>query len=86
MADDDIWKRRFMLFMGARLFGFLTFFAGLAVGFTSLVTPGGSPAIGAVLIVLGVIDAVVAPRLLTKQWKKQDGAEGDRPRSGRSDR
>jgi hypothetical protein len=86
MADDDIWKRRFMLFMGARLFGVLTFFAGLAIGFTNLVTPGGSPAVGAVLIVFGVLDAVVAPRLMTKRWKKEDGSAGDRPGSGRSDR
>jgi hypothetical protein len=76
MADDDIWKRRFLLFMGARLFGVLTFFVGIVIGFTNLVQPGGMRAVGAGLIVLGVIDAVVAPRLLTSHWKKEDGAAG----------
>ena len=34
MADDDIWKRRFFVFAGARLFGLLTIVAGVAVMFS----------------------------------------------------
>ena len=72
MAEDDIWRKRFLLFMGARLFGLLTFFLGLAIVFTDLLRPGGWPAIGAAIAVLGVIDAVGAPMLLRKHWKKED--------------
>ena len=43
MADEATWKRRFYLYMGARLFGLLTFFAGLAIVFTDLLREGGWP-------------------------------------------
>ena len=72
MADDDIWKRRFFVFAGARLFGLLTIVAGAAVMFSDIVRPGGWPAVGAVIVVMGLIDAVVAPRLLRKHWRQVD--------------
>ena len=75
MADDDIWKRRFFLYMGARLFGLATFFVGLAIMFTGLLRPGGWPALGAVIVVFGVIDAVVAPKLMKKKWEADDRGE-----------
>lgn len=75
MDDQAKWKRRFHLFIGARVLGLLTFLAGLAITFTDLVRPGGWPAVGAVLVVLGLVDAVFAPMILKRQWKKEDGAE-----------
>jgi hypothetical protein len=72
MADDAKWKRRFVLFMAARLFGLLTFIAGIAVFYSDILRPGGWPMAGAVLIVLGLVDAVVAPNMLKKQWKRED--------------
>ena len=72
MADDDIWRRRFFVFAGARLFGLLTIVAGVAVMFTDIVRPGGWPAVGAVIVVMGLIDAVVAPTLLRKHWRQVD--------------
>jgi hypothetical protein len=75
MDDEAKWKRRFFIFMGARLLGMLTFLAGMVIFFTNVVRPGGSPIIGAVLIVLGLTDAVVAPSLLKKQWAKDDSRE-----------
>lgn len=74
MADDGKWRRRFYLFMGARLFGLLTIIAGLAIAFSDLLRPGGWPVAGAAIIVLGLIDAVVGPKLLKKQWDKEDQA------------
>ena len=39
--------------------------------------PGGWPTVGAILAILGAIDALLAPKLLKKQWDLQD-AERDR--------
>jgi hypothetical protein len=75
MADEEKWKRRFLLFMGARLFGLATFLAGVAIAFSDWLRPGGWPLVGSVLIILGLVDAVVAPMLLKKQWKREDRAE-----------
>jgi len=74
MVDDAVWKRRFFLFMGARLFGLLTFFAGIAIMFTDILRDGGWPLVGAIIMLLGLVDAVVAPKLLKKQWQKDDEA------------
>ena len=64
MDDEAKWKRRFHLFMAARLFGLATFLAGVAVYFTDLLRDGGWPLVGILLIVVGLADAVVAPKLL----------------------
>ena len=86
MAEGDIWKGRFFLFMAARLFGLLTFLAGLAVAFSDLVRPGGWRSVGTVLIILGLFDAVVGPKLLSNYWKKEDGVAPRKPESGPGDR
>lgn len=72
MADDEKWRQRFQLFMGARLLGLATFLAGLAIMFTDLLRAGGWPVVGSILMILGLIDAVVAPRLLKKRWEVED--------------
>lgn len=72
MADTDIWKRRFMLFTAARIFGLLTLLAGVAIMFSDLLRPGGWPVVGGILMIVGLIDAVVAPLLLKKHWAEQD--------------
>ena len=86
MDDEAKWKRRFQLFMAIRLFGLATLFAGIAIMFTDFLREGGWPAVGAVLVAVGVIDAVVAPKLLKKQWDRDDRAAVDRPGDGRTDR
>ena len=72
MADDDIWRRRFHLFMAVRLAGLLTFFLGVAIMFTGLIRPGGWPAVGLIVVIAGLVDAIVAPMLLKRQWRKED--------------
>ena len=75
MDDEAKWKRRFHLFMSARLFGLATFLAGVAVYFTDLLRDGGWPLVGILLIVVGLADAVVAPKLLKKIWDREDRGE-----------
>jgi hypothetical protein len=72
MADEDKWRQRFNLFMGIRLFGLLVFFAGLAIVFTNLLRPGGWPVVGSIVMILGLLDSVVAPRILKKKWEAED--------------
>jgi hypothetical protein len=75
MDDEAKWKRRFFLFMGARLFGAATFVAGIAIAFGDLLRPGGLPLVGGLVAMFGLIDAVVAPLLLKKHWKREDGGQ-----------
>jgi hypothetical protein len=72
MADEDKWKRRFHLFMAARLFGLAMFLLGIAIMFTGILRPGGWPVVGSIVVILGLLDAVVAPKLMKKQWDAED--------------
>ena len=72
MADEDLWRRRFQTFMLVRLFGLATFMVGIAVIYTDLLREGGWPLVGAILAVMGALDAVFAPKMLKKLWDQQD--------------
>ena len=72
MADEDVWRRRFYLFMGARLFGLLTFLLGLVIVFTDLGRPGGWPVVGAIVMLMGIADSFFAPKLMKRAWEKED--------------
>jgi hypothetical protein len=75
VADRDVWRRRFFLFTAARVFGLLTLLAGVAIMFGDLLRPGGWPLVGTILVIAGLIDAIVAPMLLKKHWKREDSGE-----------
>jgi hypothetical protein len=75
---DDVWRKRFLLFMLVRLFGLIIFLLGIGIAYTNLIRPGGSPVVGGLLAILGAIDAAFAPRLLKKLWQQQD-VEAGRP-------
>lgn len=72
MADEAEWKRRFQLFMAARLFGVAVFLLGVAIALSDLLREGGMPVLGMVVAAMGAIDAVLAPRLLKKHWDRED--------------
>jgi hypothetical protein len=77
MADEAVWMRRFFWFMAVRIFGALVFLAGAAIAFTDLLEEGGWPALGAILMVFGIADALFAPKLLRKQWEIEDRASNE---------
>ncbi len=77
MVDESVWKKRFGLFMAARLFGLLTFLAGIAIIYSDLLRPGGWPALGSVLVIVGIIDAVFAPKVMKKHWERLDSADAE---------
>ena len=71
MDDEALWKRRFHIFAAVRLAGLALFFLGVAIAFTDLLREGGWPLVGAVVAVFGLIDAVLAPRILKRQWDRE---------------
>ncbi|MFL6721333.1 MAG: hypothetical protein ACJ8FT_05960 [Sphingomonas sp.] len=71
--DDQVAKRRLLLYSLARFGGLAIFLVGVAIIYTGLVRPGGWPQLGAIVAILGVIDAIFAPRLLKREWDRQDG-------------
>jgi hypothetical protein len=73
MSDDEaLWQKRLLIYSGVRLCGLAVFFLGVAIMFTNLLREGGWPQVGAIVAIMGAIDAVFAPRLLKKVWDEQD--------------
>jgi hypothetical protein len=70
--DDETARRRLLLYSMVRFGGLAIFFLGIAIIYTSLVRPGGWPQVGAIVAIMGVIDAIFAPRLLKKAWDERD--------------
>ena len=48
------------------------FFLGIAIIYTNLLRPGGWPQVGAIVAIMGAIDAMFAPLVLKKAWDEQD--------------
>jgi len=70
--DEDVARRRLLLYSLVRLGGLIIFFVGMAIMFTNLARPGGWPQLGAVVAIMGAIDSVFAPKLLKSAWDRQD--------------
>jgi hypothetical protein len=75
MTDDDVKARnRLLAYTAVRMGGLLVFALGLAIFYTDLLREGGWPQVGAIVIILGLIDALFAPRVLKKHWDREDTA------------
>jgi len=72
MIDDQTARRRLLLYSLVRFGGLAIFLLGIAIIYTNLLRRGGWPQIGAIVAIMGVIDAFFAPRLLKKAWDEQD--------------
>lgn len=70
--DDHVARKRLALYTLVRAGGLAIFFLGIAIFYTDLVRPGGWPQLGAIVAIMGVIDALFAPRLLKRMWDEQD--------------
>jgi hypothetical protein len=69
--DEDLWKRRFLIFTLVRIAGLAVFFLGIAITFGDLARQGGWPVAGVPIAIIGLIDAVFSPRLLKKVWERE---------------
>lgn len=70
--DEDVARQRLLLYSLVRFGGLLIFFLGIGIMYTNLVRPGGWPQVGAIVAILGVLDAMLAPRILKRSWDRQD--------------
>jgi len=70
--DDNTARNRLLIYSLVRFGGLAIFFFGIAIMYTNVLRPGGWPQIGAIVAILGVVDAMLAPRLLKKAWDQQD--------------
>lgn len=75
MDEDAIWKRRLLAYTAVRLAGLAVFFLGVAIIYTNLLREGGWPRVGAIVAIMGVVDALLAPHLLKKAWDKRARGE-----------
>lgn len=82
MSSDDVWRNRFLVLTLARLAGLGSFLFGVAVMYTDVLREGGWPQLGAVLAILGTLDALLVPRILRKGWERQDRRGVELPRHG----
>lgn len=72
MDNEALWRKRLLAYSAVRFGGLAIFFLGLAIIYTDLVREGGWPQAGAIVAIMGVIDALFAPRMLKKLWDQQD--------------
>jgi len=70
--DEDLARQRLLLYTLVRFGGAATFFLGIAIIYSDLLRTGGWPQLGAIVAIIGAIDAFVAPRLLKKSWDAKD--------------
>ena len=75
MSDDKLWQKRLLAYSAVRAAGLAVFFLGLAIIYTDLLREGGWPQVGAVVCIMGVIDALFAPIVLKKAWDEKDRHE-----------
>ena len=73
MDDEALWRKRFLVFMLLRITGLAIFFLGIAIAYFDVIRPGGWPQVGAIVAIMGAIDALFAPILLRRHWRDQDG-------------
>ena len=70
--DDDTARNRLLAYSAVRFGGLAIFLFGIAIIYTNVLRPGGWPQIGAIVAIIGVIDAIFAPRVLKIAWDRQD--------------
>jgi hypothetical protein len=75
MTDDSKWRRRLLAYTTVRAGGVAIFLLGVAIVYTDLLRPGGWPRVGAIVAILGAIDALFAPMLLKRAWDERDRGE-----------
>jgi hypothetical protein len=72
MDEEALWRKRLLAYSAARFAGLAVFFLGIAIMYTDLLRAGGWPQVGAIVAIMGAIDALFAPRLLKKLWDERD--------------
>jgi hypothetical protein len=69
---EAVYRQRFLVYSAIRLGGLIIFFLGIAIAYSNLVRPGGWPQVGAIVAIVGALDALLMPRLFKKSWDQRD--------------
>lgn len=67
--DDDEWRRRFILLNLVRIGGTAVCIVGLAIWHTDLARPGGWPALGLPMALLGLLISFPGAWALVRRWR-----------------
>ncbi|MBW0145748.1 hypothetical protein [Sphingomicrobium clamense] len=73
MNDEELWKKRFAAMQAVRIGGFLIALVGLLVARGGVITEDSWPVLGAFLIVMGLGDFILSPKILKRIFDQQDG-------------
>jgi protein-S-isoprenylcysteine O-methyltransferase Ste14 len=71
--NDDLWRNRFIAVNLVRIGGTIVVLIGLAIWQTNVVRPGGIPALGLPLALIGLVASFWGPVALSRHWKRRDG-------------
>lgn len=69
--NEDLAKRRFMILSLIRLMGVMFVFSGIA-NIAGKLFPALSPWLGYVLLINGIVDFFIIPRILVRKWRTPD--------------
>lgn len=72
MDDETVWRQRLLVYSALRFGGLVIFFLGIAIVYSDLVRKGGWPQVGAVIAIVGLVDALFLPRIVKRGWERQD--------------
>lgn len=68
--EEAMWRARFATFAMLRVSGVVLTIVGLAIEFTPFLKADGWPLLGFPVAVVGLIDAIILPRVVRRQWEK----------------
>ena len=77
-TDESVAKRRLLLLTFVRLLGIVCVGAGLVI-WNNGSLGGLSAAAGVILIIMGVVNTTLLPRMMVRGWRAQDGRQDGRP-------
>jgi ABC-type uncharacterized transport system permease subunit len=70
-VTEDLAKRRFLIISLIRLMGVLFVFSGIA-NIAGKLFPDFSPVLGYFLLINGIADFFIIPRILVRKWRTPD--------------
>lgn len=66
---DRLARTRFFTLGAIRLGGLVLVFLGMAIASGDLVTPGGAPAIGIPIALIGLVETLLLPKYFARRWR-----------------
>lgn len=73
MNDDELWKKRFAAMQAVRIGGALIAIVGLLIAKGGVLTEDAWPKLGAFLVVMGLGDLLLSPKILKRMFDREDG-------------